>query len=259
MKDVPVVPGEQRELPTPFDWHKLLPAEEWQLARPVIGAAGERNVAIAAGGGLAQAVYAQRARRTKDIDLFLLPRDRQTMVESLANAGFVDYYDQAPYDRSWIFRGIRDGLIIDLIWQMANHRAQVDHRWLERGPTVEIDGTLLRLMAVEELIWTKLYVLGRDRCDWPDLLNILYIQASQLDWPHLLDRLGEDAPLAASLLCVFGWICPLQAREIPARVWNCLGVARPCDDRACPIDWSRVRRLDSRDWFGPQLPSSAEE
>ena len=30
------------------------------------------------------------------------------------------------------------------------------------------------MLPPEELIWAKLYVLQRDRSDWPDILNLLY-------------------------------------------------------------------------------------
>src|SRR5581483_11054804 len=86
-------------------WADLLPTDEWTLFAAVVEAANEREIPFAIGGGLANAVYAQRRRRTKDIDLFVLPEYRQALLEEVNRAGFVDYYDRVPYDRSWIYRG----------------------------------------------------------------------------------------------------------------------------------------------------------
>lgn len=51
------------------------------------------------------------------------------------------------------------------------------------------------VLPVEEMIWDKLYVMQRDRCDWPDTLNLLYAAGPTLDWQYLFGRLASDAPL----------------------------------------------------------------
>ena len=95
------------------------------------------------------------------------------MIDLLINMGFTDFYDQHAYDRSWIFRSTFGEDIVDVIWGMANHRTEVDTAWIQRGPVVDFEGRPLRLIPVEELIWSKLYVLQKDRCDWPDILNLI--------------------------------------------------------------------------------------
>src|SRR5581483_3604262 len=102
----------------------------------------------------------------------------------------------------------------------------VDQSWF-RGSRVEVDGEVFLLLAPEEALWSKLYVLQRDRCDWPDALNLLYGVGPEIDWRHLLARLGEDAPLLIGLLSVFGWLCPDRARELPSWIWNELRVNSP--------------------------------
>jgi hypothetical protein len=62
---------------------------------------------------------------------------------------------------------------------------------------------------------------------------------------------GEDAPLLAGLMCVFAWMCPGRASEVPAWVWEQLGVARPAPGPEGDEDRTRVELLDTRDWFGP--------
>ena len=153
-----------------------LPAADWPPYREAIEALQDAGIPFTVGGGLAFGCYANRSRYTKDLDVFLRPRDRDRAVEVIQQVGFADYHDREPYQRHWIYRGTRRGLILDLIWQMPNHRACVDDEWLARGPVVAIHGTPVRLIPVEEMLWAKLYVLQWDRCDWPDVWNLLAVQ-----------------------------------------------------------------------------------
>lgn len=230
-------------------WGDNIPDEEWAAYEPILRGARVRGIPFALGGGLVFSAYAGRWRWTKDLDLIILARDRDPMVEILTGAGFSDYYDQLPYDRAWIYRGFRNGLIVDLIWEMANHHDRMDESWLRRGREAIIHGTRLKMLAPEELIWLKLFVVQRDRCDWPDILSVLNFQADRMDWEHLLDLVGDESGLLGGLLSVFRWMCPRRARAIPESVWRRVGL----DPGFCAPgrDGARAPLLDTRDWFGP--------
>ncbi|AIE84036.1 nucleotidyltransferase [Fimbriimonas ginsengisoli] len=235
------------------DWSLLVSDEEWELYRPVLDAADARGVRYALGGGLAFSEHSSRARNTKDIDLYILPADKDLAIEAVLSAGFHDLFDEKPYDRSWIYRGTRDGVIVDLIWSSPNHRMDVDESWLESGPAIQLRDRVIRLLPAEELIWAKLYIVQRDRCDWPDLLNILNAEGEHLDWRRLLAEVGErDAPLLGGLLSTFRWLCPETAQAFPKWVWCHLGLIPPDGGPPSPVGEEREKILDSRDWFGPQ-------
>jgi hypothetical protein len=207
-------------------------------------------VPFAFGGAFATAVYTGDLRNTKDFDFYILPEDRDAMRDAIGRAGLTDYYDRLPYDRSWIYRGSEGDILVDAIWAMANGRAVVDPLWLRAGPLVEIRGDQLRAIPIEELIWSKLYVLQRDRADWGDVLNLIAAQTESVDWPHLLERLGEDAPLLTAVLSLFAWLDPDRALRIPAPVWNRLGLLPPKPDAQRPVDpQARAALIDSRPWF----------
>src|SRR5436190_9705134 len=150
-----------------IDWEALIPAEEWALYKSVIDKLREKGIRFALAGGLAFSEYAKQVRNTKDLDLYIFPDDREGAVEAVLSVGFEDYYGQYPYDRSWIFRACKGPVIVDLIWTAPNHRMLVDPRWLTRGYDVSIYGTRVKVVPPEELIWAKLFVLQRDRSDWP--------------------------------------------------------------------------------------------
>ncbi len=235
------------------EWAALIPDGDWTLYQLVMREVQERGLPTAIGGGFAFSAYAQRWRNTKDIDLYVLPSDRDTVKAIVLAAGFDDLYERAPYDRTWIFRAQRDGVIVDVIWAMANYLTNVDARWLSHGPELNVRGTRFRLLPVEELMWAKLFVLQRDRCDWPDLLNVLRGQVEHIDWKHLLERVGDNARLLGGLLSVFGWLCAAEARRIPPWVWKRVGLLPPPADAPC----ARTELLDRRDWFGPSPTQAA--
>ncbi len=238
-------------------WPQRFPPEEWSLYKRLLHEAAARKLPFAVGGGLAAMTYAGQWRNTKDLDLYIMSRHRDQMIALLVTLGFEDYYEKQPYDRKWIYRGCKDGNIVDLIWAMANQRAVVDETWFE-GPAVEADGERFRLLAPEESLWSKLYVLQRDRCDWPDALNLLYGVGPEMNWPRLLRNLGSDAPLVGALLFAFGWLCPERAQQLPTWLWGQFGLAPPEPNDGPEIVRKRAFLLDSRPWFTPTLENTAD-
>jgi predicted nucleotidyltransferase len=203
------------------------------------------------GGGFAMASYTGRWRNTKDIDFYIRHEDREKVVEALSKAGFTDYFDQLAYDRNWIYRSTRDGVIVDNIWAMANQRAQVDEHWFEHAPEIAIHGERLKVVPLEEFVWCKLYILQRDHCDWTDVMNVLFAAGTRMNWDRLLGRLEDDWPLLKALLTVYGWVCPRRARLLPDGLRRKLKLAAPEIPRRNKRD--RIRLLDSRAWFAASL------
>lgn len=216
--------------------------------RNVIRRALDAGIPFAVGGFHALAAHTGQKRKSKDLDLYVVPSDHKRMIGATVEAGLSDYYGVAPYDRRWIYRSHRDGVIVDVIWAMANYRAEVDRVWLEAGPEIHVAGFRLRALPAEEALWTRLYVLQRDRCDWPDILNLLAAAGPGMDWKRLAERLGEDLPLLAAVMGVFAWLDPWRAARLPACAWRLLRHAAPLKPSEAPP----VRRsvlLDARRWY----------
>ena len=233
--------------PLQFRWADAMSKSEWATYRAAIRAVREAGIPFLLGGGFALASFAGRWRDTKDVDFYIKPEHRAAAIAALSKAGFVDYFPQLRYDRKWIYRSVRSGVIVDIIWSMANRRAQVDDFWFEEAGSVRIRGEELLVVPIEEFIWCKLYILQRDHCDWTDIFNVLFAKALRVNWGHLIERLGEDVPLLRAVLTVYAWLCPGPARQLPARLWKQLALRRPVE-RHRP-NWDRIRLLDSRAWF----------
>jgi hypothetical protein len=131
---------------------------------------------------------------------------------------------------------------------MANHRGQIDELWMS-GPEIELRGYALKVLPVEAMLWDKLYIMQRDRCDWPDVLNLLYAAGKEVRWEYLMHRMGTDTPLLAGALGIYAWIAPGSACELPPWLWDRLKLKPPA--AATEIDPSHVALLDRRPWFGP--------
>lgn len=239
------------------DWAENVGEKDWNVYTAVLQAAESLRIPFALGGAFALASYIGGYRNTKDIDLYVLPRTRKAMINLVTNLGMSDYYEQKPYDRRWIYRATTDGVIVDVIWAMANHRVQVDNWWMS-GPEVELRGRRIRVLPPEVLLWDKLYVFQRERCDWPDAMNLLYFLNGHLDWKVLLERIDDDGELLAGALSVFRWLAPGLAQRIPEWVWETVRLPL-CPEEPLPKSNSRhAALLDQRPWFGPdrrkQLP-----
>ncbi len=231
-----------------FEWAGRISQAQWEIYQRAINTVRNSGVRFMLGGGFALATYTGRWRDTKDIDFYIKPNDRDATVAALTAAGFSDYYERLPYDRKWIYRSYKDDVIVDIIWSMANQRAQVDDIWLERAGSVVLRQEKLLVVPREEFMWCKLYIMQRDHCDWTDLFNLLYASKGEIDWEHLLERLGEDVPLLRALLTVYSWLCPGEATQLPEALWRRLGLHKPGIPPAPPRH-DRIRLLDSRCWF----------
>lgn len=242
-------PALENRLQSCSSWPERFTREQWAIYKSVMAAAREHGIPFAIGGALSAMTYAGSWRDTKDIDLYILKRDRGQLIRVLADLGLQDYYEQLPYDRNWIYRSYKNGIIVDIMWAMANQRAAVTETWL-RGPEIEVDGVRFRLLPPEEAIWSKLYVMQRDRCDWPDIFNIVRGLSGDLDWQRLMSKLNGDVRLFGGVLSAYGWLCPDEARKIPASVWEQAGVSPPAEQGGAETTAERSRLLDSRAWLG---------
>ena len=236
-------------------WSALIPEEQWTEFAAGAGALEAAGIPFLLHGAMALATYTGHWRNTKDVDVIVRREDHQRAIGALRAAGFEDYYPQLAYDRSWIFRGFKNGVLFDIIWALPNHRVPIDDGWFEHARALWMRGRLFATVPAEELVRVKLYVFQRERCDWVDVLNVLAGAVERIDWRRLVHRMGRDLPLLQGVLAIFNWLSPHRAALLPG--WLREQFALPAievDDPAAAEE-RRVRLFDSRPWFAPHQPA----
>jgi hypothetical protein len=236
-------------------WGPLIPDDQWSVFLDGAVAMHAGAVPFVLHGAFALAAYTDRWRNTKDVDIIIRALDRERAMAALRRAGFEDYHPREAYDRSWIFRGVKQDVIFDLIWDLPNHRVAIDDAWFQRAQPLWLRGRLLAIAPVEEVIRIKLYVFQRERCDWIDVLNLIACAAPRIDWRWLVHRMGADLPLLHAVLAAFNWISPHRAQSLPD--WLRERFALLQEDVADPeaTEQERVRLFDSRPWFTAHQPT----
>jgi hypothetical protein len=156
------------------------------------------------GGAYAFAHYTGIVRHTKDFDVFVHPRDFTAALETLATAGF---RTEVPFPH-WLGKAWDGDDFVDLIFSSGNGVARVDDLWFEHAVDAEVLGEPARLCPAEEMIWSKAYILERERYDGADIAHLLRARAARLDWPRLLARFAGHEPVLLSHLLLFGFVYP---------------------------------------------------
>ena len=77
-------------------------------------------------------------------------------------------------DPVWLHKAHRDGFFVDLITGMSNAAITVERSWIENARPAMILDVRARVLAAEELLVSKLFVVRRERFDGADIAHIVY-------------------------------------------------------------------------------------
>lgn len=168
------------------------------------------------GGAYSLAHFAGIERHTKDLDLFVKPSDRDRVLGVLADAG---YRTEVPFPH-WLGKAYEaDGDdFIDVIYRSGNGIAEVDDGWFAHAVEGTALGVPARLCPAEEIIWSKGFVMERERFDGADIAHLIRARGREFDWDRLLRRFGPHWRVLLAHLTLFGYIFPRDRDAIPARV-----------------------------------------
>jgi hypothetical protein len=153
-------------------------------------------------------------RDTKDLDVFLRERDLEEAFRALEEVGF----RTELLDASWIGKAYRGGWFVDLIFSSGNGVAVVDDLWFEHARPGRVMGIDVLLAPPEEMIWSKAFVLERERFDGHDVNHLLRACGGELDWDRLLARFERYWEVLLSHLILFRFAYPCDRDKVPERV-----------------------------------------
>ncbi|MBP7572226.1 MAG: hypothetical protein KBA95_19395 [Acidobacteria bacterium] len=187
------------------------------------------------GGAYAFARYTGIERFTKDFDVFVDSASLEPVLGALAAAGFsID----RPFPH-WLAKAYRGGYYIDVIYSSGNGIARVDDRWFEHAVPGEVLERPVRLVPPEEMLWSKSFIMERERYDGADIAHLLRALASTLDWRRLIERFGGYWRVLLSHAVLFGFVYPGERDRIPAWVMETL-VGRLEQDLRTPSSDERI-------------------
>jgi hypothetical protein len=174
------------------------------------------------GGGYALERYLGIGRLVKDLDLFLRPGDMARTLEHLGRQP--DWQTELTFPH-WLGKVKRRSDHVDLIFNAGNGVCSVDDEWFTHAVPSQVLDVPVLLCPVEEMIWSKAFVMERERYDGADVAHLLHACADTLDWERLTQRFGRRWRILFAHLSLFGFIYPSERRRIPETVMRrCLSL-----------------------------------
>ncbi len=191
-------------------------SEEVDARASALRALGASAVPFLVAGAYAFGEYTGIFRDTKDLDLFLRVRDLGPAFAVLERAGFRTELT----DPVWIGKAFRGPWYVDLIFSSGNGIAVVDDAWFEHARPARIMDVEVLLAPPEEMIWSKSFVLERERYDGADVNHLLRSCAKALDWTRLLARFDRYWEILFSHLLLFCFAYPGSRDAVPGWVMH---------------------------------------
>jgi hypothetical protein len=176
------------------------------------------QVPFLVGGAYALACHTGIVRHTKDFDIFVRPKECDCVLQVLSAAG----YRTEITDPCWLAKAYSGEDFIDIIFNSGNAVAEVDDAWFDHAIEAKVFGLRVQLCPPEETIWSKAFVMERERYDGADVAHLLRAYGDRLDWGRLLDRFDGHWRVLLSHLILFGFIYPFESGCIPSCVMDTL-------------------------------------
>ncbi len=193
-----------------------IPADTLAFYRDVLHILNNASLPYVVGGAYALNYYTTLNRHTEDFDIFIARSDFNRISEELAKAGYAIELTH-PH---WLAKVRSNGVFIDLVFSSGNGVAEVDQAWMDHAVSAETFGVRTRICPAEEIIWSKAYIMERERFDGADIAHLILARGRQLDWRRLLARFDSHWRLLLSHLTLFGFVYPAHRDVIPAWVMN---------------------------------------
>jgi hypothetical protein len=185
-----------------------------EFYKRVIEALRDADIDFLVGGAYAFFKYTGIGKDTKDLDLFIRRADWDDATRILAEVG-IDTELTFPHWLGKAFGGRQREFFVDLIFSGGNGIAEVDDEWFRNAPLDESLGYPVRLMPIEEMIWSKSFLMERERFDGADVLHLILTHQDDIDWARLLARFGEHWRILLSHLVLFPYVYPSELPPQP--------------------------------------------
>ena len=146
-----------------------------------VAAFREANVPALLAGSLA--VWARGGPETRhDLDFVVKPEDAERALQALEDAGMKT--ERPP--EAWLFKAWDGKVLVDVIFEPRG--LVVDDDLMARAEEREVMAIGIRLMAIEDVLVSKLMSLDEHSADYSQLLLMARTLRERIDWQDLRTR-----------------------------------------------------------------------
>jgi predicted nucleotidyltransferase len=122
-----------------------------------------------------------------DLDFAIKTDDVERAIAALEAAGM----RQKRTPEEWLAKVCEGDVQVDLIFDPAG--LEIDDDVLERGDDIEVKGMTFRVMAIDDVMTTKLFAFKEHYLDYESTLEMARMVREQIDWDELRRRCAEYA------------------------------------------------------------------
>jgi hypothetical protein len=169
------------------------------------------GVSFLVGGAWAFEAHTGIGGRTKDLDLFLRPGDVEAAMAALDGVG----HRTELTSPLWIGKAFDHDEVVDLIFSSGNGLCTVDDDWFEHAVRSTVLGRTVGLIPIEEMIWSKSFLMERDRFDGADIQHLILAADGTLDADRLLARFGVHWRVLLAHVVLFDYAFPSKRASLP--------------------------------------------
>jgi Uncharacterised nucleotidyltransferase len=162
------------------------------------------------GGALAS--WARGGPETRnDLDLMVKPDDAERALQALVDVGMRP--ERPP--EGWLLKAWDDDVLVDLIFHPKG--MEITDEVIARGDDMDVLSTGVRVMALEDVLVSKLLALTDHNLDMEPVLQVARALREQIDWDALHARTASSAYAKGFLvMCEELGVAPGAATEPPA-------------------------------------------
>src|SRR3954447_5009801 len=133
-----------------------------------------------------------------DLDLMIRPEDAERAREALVQAGM--RAEDPPEE--WLVKAWDGDVLVDLIFGPKG--LPMTDAVIARGEVIAVLGMDMRVMALEDVLTTKLMALSEHSLRYEGLLRIARALREQVDWNEVRDRTASSPFARASFVLAEG-------------------------------------------------------
>jgi hypothetical protein len=171
------------------------PFEEISGTLKTVGAALRDNeIPYLLGGSLAFWAHGGPERR-RDLDFMVKPEDAERALEVLAAAGMRT--EKPP--EGWLFKAWDGDILVDLIFHPKG--MEIDDTVIARGEYIEVLAMPVMVMALEDVLSTKLLSLHEHSADYSSLLQMARSLREKVNWGDVRAR-TDRSPFARAFFTI---------------------------------------------------------